>query len=179
MIDLNEMKRGMDYKELPNSIIIFICTFDPFEKNEPIYTFTKRCIENPEVFLNDGSKTVFVNSKEDLSKASPEVGSFLTYLEKHEHTDDLTESIDQAIQSIRDQHEWRLEYMTLLERDAINRAEGRVEGRAEGRVEGITEGITLGENKKAESVKKAIQELLESKQIPAEFAPLLLSVAQA
>ncbi len=139
MIDLNELKQGMDYTELPNSIIIFICLFDLFKANEPIYTFTRRCLENPDVFLNDGSKIIFVNSKGDLSKTGPKVGAFLSYLEGKNQQDELTQKIDETVQKIREQQEWRLQYMSLLERDAINRAEGKIEG--------IEEGIEIGTNK--------------------------------
>lgn len=32
MIDLNAIEKGADYSELPQSFVIFICTFDTFEK---------------------------------------------------------------------------------------------------------------------------------------------------
>ncbi len=56
--------------------------------------------------------------------------------------------------------------MTLSERDAINRYEGFVEG------------FTESMNEYAETKTKAIQELLEKKQITPEIASLLLSVVQ-
>lgn len=37
------------------------------------------------------------------------------------------------------QEEWRMEYMTLLQRDREKYAEGKEEGRAEGRAEGKAE----------------------------------------
>ena len=45
MIDMDELKKGQYYTELKESFIIFICTFDPFGENLPMYTFRHRCIE--------------------------------------------------------------------------------------------------------------------------------------
>ncbi len=34
MIDLNTIKKGTDYTRLPQSFVIFICTFHAFEKGK-------------------------------------------------------------------------------------------------------------------------------------------------
>ena len=144
MMDLNELKAGKSYKELPNSMIIFICLFDPFKQNEPLYTFTKRCEENPGLLLEDGTKTIFINSKGDRSKASEPLRIFLDYLEGINEAGAFTQKIAQIVDNIREHPEWRIEYMTLLERDReheeIGLAKGRAEGLAKGRSEGRAEG---------------------------------------
>lgn len=48
MIDMNLIEKGADYEELNLSYIIFICTFDPFKRGLPMYTFTSRCHEDGE-----------------------------------------------------------------------------------------------------------------------------------
>lgn len=45
MIDLDLLEKGKHYKFLNHSIVIFICTFDPFGKGFYKYTFTHKCDE--------------------------------------------------------------------------------------------------------------------------------------
>ena len=144
MMDLNELKAGKSYKELPNSMIIFICLFDPFKQNEPLYTFTKRCEENPGLLLEDGTKTIFINSKGDRSKASEPLRVFLDYLEGINETGAFTKKIAQIVDNIREHPEWRIEYMTLLERDREHEEIGLAKGRAEGLAKGLAKGRSEG-----------------------------------
>ena len=94
--------------------------------------------------LEDGTKTIFINSKGDRSKASESLRVFLDYLEGINETGAFTKKIAQIVDNIREHPEWRIEYMTLLERDReheeIGLAKGRAEGLARGRSEGRAEG---------------------------------------
>lgn len=63
MIDLNCIEKGEDYDELKESYIIFICTFDPFEKRMAQYMFENLCEEDPAICLNDGTKKSFLIQK--------------------------------------------------------------------------------------------------------------------
>ena len=47
MIDLNLLDKGMDYTQLKQSFVIFVCTFDPFHIGRHVYTFENRCVEDP------------------------------------------------------------------------------------------------------------------------------------
>ena len=53
MIDIDNLMRGMDFSELKESYILFLCTKDPLGKGLPVYTFERKCKENPDVQLND------------------------------------------------------------------------------------------------------------------------------
>ena len=53
MIDLNLIERGADYKELKKSYIIFICLKNPFGETLHKYTFENRCVELPDLALQD------------------------------------------------------------------------------------------------------------------------------
>ena len=44
---------------LNESYIIFICTFDPFEKGLSHYTFKTRCLQDSEVDIKDGKTANF------------------------------------------------------------------------------------------------------------------------
>lgn len=53
VIDLNLIEKGDDYDQLPESIIVFICTFDYFNRGLPFYVFENRCEAMPELLLGD------------------------------------------------------------------------------------------------------------------------------
>ena len=50
-IDLDLISKGEDYNKLNKSFVIFICTFDPFNKGRHIYTFENRCNEDHSILL--------------------------------------------------------------------------------------------------------------------------------
>ena len=60
-IDIDYMDQGKSYKELPESNVMFICTFDPFGQGLGQYTFVEQCLENTVLVLNDGTKKIFYN----------------------------------------------------------------------------------------------------------------------
>ena len=49
MIDINLLSKSMNYSKLKKSFVIFICTFDPFDKDSYVYTFQNTCKEYPEM----------------------------------------------------------------------------------------------------------------------------------
>lgn len=62
-VDQTQLKCGQDYSKLPDSYVIFICTFDLFDRGYGKYTFKQVCLEDKNIHLDDGSHTVFVNVK--------------------------------------------------------------------------------------------------------------------
>ena len=63
-LDKNNHKTGTKYRDLPENILIFIYTFDPFDKDYPRYTFEYTCKEaNHRLKLKDGSLRIFLNTK--------------------------------------------------------------------------------------------------------------------
>ena len=140
MIDLNLIERGEDYSKLKKSYVIFICTFDVFEKGLHKYTFKNYCKEFPELELNDETTKIFLCAGGDADDVSPEMKEFLDWMAGNgSGNTELIRELSRAVQKVRDHEEWRMEYMTLLMRDK--------EMREEGRKEGIKEGIKEGEKK--------------------------------
>ena len=135
MIDLNLLNRGAAYSELKESYVVFICLEDLFKKNRSIYTFRNICVEDNTISLNDFSTKVIVNAKgtrDGLTKAQI---AFLDYVAGKEPSDEFTRKINQEVYRARDKEEWRLEYMTLLQRDREKFEEGKIEGKIEGKLE--------------------------------------------
>ena len=58
-IDIDYMNKGNSYQLLPESTVIFICTFDPFKQGVCRYTFTECCEEVSGLELKDGTTKIF------------------------------------------------------------------------------------------------------------------------
>ena len=135
MIDLNLIEKGDSYKNLNQSYVIFICCFDLFGRNRCKYTFENRCIEEPDIPLEDGTVKIFLNSKGDLSGLNATLGAFLSYINNGTLSENtFITLLDNEIKKARENLEWRREYMTLFMRDQENQELGRAEGRTEGRL---------------------------------------------
>lgn len=128
MIDLNIIEKGEIYKNLKDSYVIFICTFDPFGKGLAQYTFENLCLEDEELKLNDGAKKIFYNTTAYDKAEDVDVREFLKYVNGGESDNPFVKVIEDKVAKVKSSKEWRQEYMTLLmrEREIIN--ETREEG---------------------------------------------------
>lgn len=144
MIDLNLIEKGEHYKNLNKSYVIFICTFDLFGKDYYRYTFENICREDSTIALNDQTTKLFFNTSGTIGDLSDEAIAFLKYVGGTPSDDSYVKKLQNKVNSVRENQEWRREYMTLLMRDQENRELGRQEGRQEGIQEGRQEGIQVG-----------------------------------
>ena len=128
MIDLSLIERGAKYSELKKSIVIFICLKDPFNKGLYVYHFSNICREDPELELHDETEKVFLNASGTYGNVSTELKKFLEFLVKKRGNSIFTTKLETAVEKARSQVEWRLEYMTLLQRDRENYEQGIEQG---------------------------------------------------
>lgn len=129
MIDLNMIEKGSKYNSLRKSFVIFICMFDPFEKNLPVYTFTNRCKEKMDLELGDDTAKVFINPYGDTEGLSEGIKAFFKYLQEESAESDFTEKLDDEVEKVRKNEKWRLEYMAWISELEESKEEGRAEGR--------------------------------------------------
>ena len=81
--DVSTTPTGAKYRSLPDNILIFICTFDPFNKKLPRYTFRYTCDEEPKLKLKDGSLRIFLNTTANqLDNLDQKLQAFYHYLQK-------------------------------------------------------------------------------------------------
>ena len=107
IIDMHTISKGSNYKELKKSFVIFICTFDPFGENRPIYTFENTCRENKDLMLNDGALKVIVNVEGTVGNISSEFKAVLDYIAKEIADTDYTRSLDNPVEKVRNDEECR------------------------------------------------------------------------
>lgn len=144
-IDLDLISKGEDYKKLSKSYIIFICTFDLFEKGRHKYTFETVCVEDDTIKLMDDTNKIILNTKGIMNDLSDELIGFLNYVENsNDKTAEnskgtLVKNIHKKVIKVKNDASVEVEFMTLLERDREKIEEGRKEGRKEGIEEGKIE----------------------------------------
>lgn len=155
-MDSYQILTGKKYTQLKSSIVIFLCNFDPFGQDRSVYTFLSLCKEAPDIQLTDKRQTVFVNIKGKREGLSIELSNFLDYLETAEPTDDFTDHLNNNVKRLREDFEWRENYMTL---------EMKMEEQFEaGLQQGLQKGLNQGsDNKLKELIKK---KLAKGKSLP-------------
>lgn len=146
MIDLSILEKGDSYKNLKRSFVIFVCTFDLFGKGRHVYTFENRCIQDLDIALGDDATKIVLNTKGTMNDVSPEMKSLLNFIDGQEPEDNFTKELAEAVQSVRNNEKWRLDYMTLQ----MSYQEKFEQGLEQGLVQGV-------EQEKMESALRMIE----------------------
>ena len=141
MMDLDLLEKGKKYNRLQKNIVIFICTFQPFVRSgRHRYFFEKRCVQEPELALEDGVTTVILSTKGTKKDIDEEMAAFLRYVEDSS----LVKLIHAKVCTVKQSKVREAEYMKLQERDQNNFQRGWSEGLRKGRSEGLREGRSEG-----------------------------------
>ena len=133
LMDLAMAERGMEYDQLGESFVVFLCRFDPFCKGLYRYTFRSTCVEEPELALGDGAYRVFLNARSAAESAPVEMKALLSYLSDGRPASKLTERIQECVEHARAREEWKMIYFEQNSREATIRREGEKIGEERGR----------------------------------------------
>ena len=166
LIDAELLDKGANFNDLKESNIIFFCTFDPFRKGLPQYTFCNSCEELPDLKLSDKYKKIAYNVNAFEKVDDEKIRKLLEFISTGKSETPLTNKICKELKRVQGNEEWRAEYMTweMLKQDTYD--SGFSAGEERGRNEGISLGITQGEHKKAvETAKNLINLGLPQEQI--------------
>ena len=156
LIDLNILNKGESYRKLKESYIIFVCTFDPFNRSRMIYTFRNACVEDSNLSLNDGTTKIFLNATGKIGNLDSDIESFLRYVNSGNVRGEFTNRIDERLRELKEREEIGVEYMTLdvmlqdVRDEAFDKGhdvgfgEGHDVGFGEGRDVGFGEGRDVG-----------------------------------
>ena len=131
-MDTDHLRKGKSYRELPEGKVLFICTFDPFGKGYAKYSFRNICIEDKNLYLNDGTEKIFYNSTSRSEEISENLRLLYQYITTGQIGNNLTEKIEKAVVRAKKNEAWRAEYMKELLHDDDVRQEGKQEGIQEG-----------------------------------------------
>ncbi len=143
VIDLNLLNKSENYRVLNKSYIIFICMFDIFGKGRHIYTFENYCRQDKELSLGDEAIKVFLNPYSDMDDVDEELGNFLRYLSDRTPVDKFTAQLEEEVTRVKENKEWRREFMTLSMKFQEKLEEGFEKGVEQGIEQGIEQGKLL------------------------------------
>ena len=161
-MDLDCLEKGADYKALKKCYVIFICTFDYFKKDAPVYFFQSWDIEK-NLPLDDFSYKIVLNAACSPDKVPEKLKPLYAYLNdpRQSQVSPLTRMIDARVKKFNTD-EWRRKYMTfeymLKERERKGIEQGRAEGHAAGLSEGRSEGLVEGAAQKQREIAKVMKE---------------------
>ena len=144
-IDVSLLGKSKPYESLPDTFILFFCTFDYLGKALPVYTFKTMCNEDSRIELGDGITKIIINSQAATYAKNEKLKVFLEYMNgKISSDDEFIQKLEQRIKEVKTNEELRREYMLVntIERDARNDGwkAGLIEGEARGKSLGLAEG---------------------------------------
>lgn len=145
-IDMELLLKGTGYSKLPDSYVIFICDFDPFGKKKYCYTFANQCLEEKELNLQDGCRSIFLSTQGENVKEIPKsMVNFLKFVgadlaeSEGDFADDYVRKLQKSIQHVKESREMEERFMLFQEMLNDERAAGKAEGMLIGKAEDILE----------------------------------------
>lgn len=112
-MDGESIRKGVKYKNLKRSIVIFICTYDCFGDNRSIYTFKSICDENKGIYLDDERETIILNALGSREYVDEKLGTFLDYVKTGIAEDEFTHNLEESVKTFNENEEWRNKFVTL------------------------------------------------------------------
>ena len=167
MLDEKVSRRGVDYKDLPRTIVIFICKKDPFAQDCSKYVI-ERTFQHSRQKFGDGSTIIYINCEKednsplgklihDLKSSDPEkmFSSTLANRVKFCKTDkkvvkQMSEIIDNLIAAESAK--------AFAEGEAVGEARGEARGETKGNTRTLTLVKILYDNKRFADIEKLIND---------------------
>lgn len=141
-MDMELLESGAEYDKLPSSYVIFVCDFDPFDREKYCYTFENRCLEDMELGLEDGNRSIFLSTKgKNDDKIPKELKVFLEFVAKDtsfnnmETEDSYVKQLQKSIRSIKESREMEHRFQGAWAVSEFKR------GKAEGQLETLRNSI--------------------------------------
>ena len=153
LMDTDCLEKGGRFKDLKNTYVVFICTFDYLGLGEPMYV-VESYIRKNDLHFNDGTSKILLNTKCSPDKVPEKLKSFYEYINDPSKIDSkLVEGIDERVQKYNTP-EWRERLVTL----EYMIAEAKEEGIEQGRTEGLAEGEVSGRAAEKLDMARAMKE---------------------
>ncbi len=163
-MDIAMLDKGESFGSIRTSYVIFLCTFDPFARDEKVYRFATMCENVQGLPLGDRRYIMFLNSRGSKGVSNLDMDELFRYLNGGvgaigmETRSGLVTILDKYVQKYNRDDDWRKEYMKLefLLKDKYD--EGRTAGEAEGISIGKAKGISIGEANERSRMVKSFKE---------------------
>ncbi len=137
VMDVDNLKSGMFYRDLKESHVIFICLEDIFHNNLPVNTFRNVCQEDGKTILGDLAFKHFFFAPLCAKMIDDErTRNFFEFLISNKPADDFTDNLGEFVADAKHNTQWRLQYMTWERYMNYAREEGYDAGKKEGIADG-------------------------------------------
>lgn len=137
-IDMELLSTGIDYEQLPETYVIFICDYDPIGLGKYKYTRCQMIEEDRDYHYDDGSYTIFlstVGTNED--EISKDLVNFLKYVgaeleeSQNDYSDEFVKRLQKSVEKIKFDREIGRRYMLIEELMKEEYNAGKAEGKTE------------------------------------------------
>ena len=141
-IDMELLSTGIDYEQLPETYVIFICDYDPIGLGKYKYTRCQMIEEDRDYHYDDGSYTIFlstVGTNED--EISKDLVNFLKYVgaeleeSQNDYSDEFVKRLQKSVEKIKFDREMGRRYMLIEELMKEEYNAGKAEGLEQGKAE--------------------------------------------
>lgn len=162
-MDIDETERGVNYRDLKENYVLFICRDDPLGAEIPIYTKKTVFLETDAIPYDDKSRTVFYNANAWKKAEDPEIRAVLKFISILKAESEFTKKLEDTVDRVKSNSNYRSRYMTVAQEISWAKHEARVEGLAEGRAEGdknrllLQIKVKLAKNKSPEQIADEIE----------------------
>ena len=138
LMDTDCLEKGSKFKDLKTTYVVFICTFDYFSLDEPMYV-VESYIRKNNLHFDDGTSKILLNTKCSPDKVPEKLRAFYAYINDPTKVGSkLIEGIDERVKEYNTK-EWREKFVTLEYMIAEAKEEGLEQGRTEGEASGRAE----------------------------------------
>ena len=154
-MDTKQLGKGKNnYDELKTHYVIFICMFDFFNLDRPIYSFENYDIEN-KIKLNDGSYKILLNVNCNEENIPDNLKGLYAYIKSNIVPDDdnLISNMDSLVAMYSEKREVTA-FMTMYDEMEYQKQRSFKDGKQEGIAIGRKEGAALGKLDAAKRMKE-------------------------
>ena len=154
--------------KLKRVFVIFVCSYDPFDRGRMVYTIRNMCEEVPEMEYDDGLRTVFLNTKGDGAGVPEELVALLHFLEDTREVNavnDVLRELLEMVRVVKDDGKVTVAYMKSFEIEQMWINKGIEQGISQGISQGIEQGRseervnTLREKARADRLERELRKL--------------------
>ncbi|MCR5209698.1 MAG: Rpn family recombination-promoting nuclease/putative transposase [Lachnospiraceae bacterium] len=160
LIDVQIVNTGVEYEKLPEVVIIFILSYDPFDSGDMYYEAKSMLKTHPDIPYDDGVRRIYLYTDgklpENPDDSDIKLKNLLQYIRRSTEeniTDETTRRLDDIVKATKHKKDVGIRYMKSWELERELKEEGREEGREEERAN------TEAERRRADAAEAQVDQM--------------------
>ena len=134
-MDADSLLKGQSYREVKESIVIFLCRYDHFKKDIPCYTIQRTCKQDVSIFVDDAATVQIFNCTAYEKIENKSLQAFLKFVQTGTAESDFTRRLNDMVETQKKAEELKKVYLSWSLHDSDVRYEGKREGMTEKAIE--------------------------------------------